>query len=171
MGYIADLVMLLCQSCKSLKRESAPCTSCGAVEHITLQSYYMGRDTTHAAELTPELRANAQRLLRAVNGLLEAILPILQTPVKVNSGWRPAAVNAAAGGAPSSKHLSCLAVDLNDPQGEIGALLAARQELLSDRDLAIETPAYTPGWCHIQLGAPPSGNRVFQPYAGPPRKA
>ena len=72
---------------------------------ITLADYFMNREKQYAAELTDELRVNAGIVVARANLLLS------RAGLKrgVNSGWRPAAVNAAIErAARNSKHVQCL---------------------------------------------------------------
>jgi hypothetical protein len=128
---------------------------------ITLQDYFMGRERTYGSELTPEYRANAARVLEAVNALLGEF----GESRKVTSGWRPAAVNAKTrNAAPKSKHMTCQAIDLADPEGDLDEWcmedLGAR---IAKHGLYLEHPAATKGWCHLQIVPPKSGRRVFYP--------
>jgi hypothetical protein len=84
----------------------------------------------------------------------------------VSSGWRPPAVNEATpGAAPRSKHLSCQAVDLYDPDGDLDDWLMTDdgQHVMQDLGLWLEHPAATKTWCHVQTVPPRSGRRVFYP--------
>jgi len=127
---------------------------------LKLADYYMGRDRLFRAELTPELRANARETVRRVNRLLKHA----GLTAAVSSGWRPAAVNATVpGAAPGSKHISCLAIDLEDPKGALDTWCMANLGALEDIGLWLEHPDATPGWCHLQTQPPRSGNRVFHP--------
>jgi hypothetical protein len=127
---------------------------------LKLADYYMGRDKTHRGELTRELRANARETLRRVNRLLR-LAGLMR---KVTSGWRPASVNAAVpGAAKNSKHLSCLAIDLEDRNGALDAWCLVHPDVLEDLGLWLEHPDATPGWCHLQTQPPRSGSRVFYP--------
>lgn len=127
---------------------------------LKLADYYMGRDKLHRAELTRELRANARETLRRVNRLLRRAGMIRE----VTSGWRPAAINATVpGAATGSRHLSCLAIDLEDRNGTLDAWCMANLAVLEELGLWLEHPAATPGWCHLQTQPPRSGNRVFNP--------
>jgi len=127
---------------------------------LKLADYYMGRDRQYRGELTRELRANARETVKRVNRLLRRAGLVR----KVSSGWRPAAVNAAVpGAAKGSKHLSCLAIDLEDRDGRLDAWCLAHLEVLEELQLWLEHPDATPGWCHLQTLPPRSGNRVFYP--------
>lgn len=127
---------------------------------LKLADYYMGRDKSHRDELTRELRANARDIVRRVNRLLKCA----GIPAAVSSGWRPAAINAAVpGAAKASRHITCLAIDLEDRDGELDAWCMANLEVLEECGLWLEHPDATPGWCHLQTRPPGSGNRVFSP--------
>lgn len=135
---------------------------------ITITDYWMGRDTDFADELTPRVRANAGLTVERVNGLLEAYAEATgETGArKVNSGWRPLAINnRVRGAAGRSKHLTGEACDLDDFDGALdawcttGAGLAA----LEAHGLWLEHPDSTVGWCHVQTVPPGSGRRVFKP--------
>lgn len=127
---------------------------------LRLSDYYMGRDQLHRAELTRELRSNARETLRRVNRLLRRSGIV----TRVSSGWRPAAINAQVpGAAAGSKHITCLAIDLDDRDGALDAWCMANLAVLEELGLWLEHPAATPGWCHLQTCPPRSGNRVFEP--------
>ena len=127
---------------------------------LKLADYYMGRDKPHRAELTRELRANARDTVRRVNRLLKRA----GLNAAVSSGWRPAAINATIpGAAMGSKHISCLAIDLEDGSGALDAWCMAHLDVLEEIGLWLEHPDATPGWCHLQTQPPRSGNRVFSP--------
>ena len=120
----------------------------------------MGRDRSHAHELTDELRANAALTIERANALLRhAALAGM-----VSSGWRPHAINAALPNAsPRSKHLSCQAIDLDDASGALDAWCMGNLAVLEAIGLWLEHPDATPGWCHLQVVPPRSGRRVFMP--------
>jgi hypothetical protein len=138
---------------------------------ITGAMYFMGRDRLHAAELTPQLRANAQALLDRVNALLGRMASSRITPEDsprtgspVTSGWRPAQVNASIhNAAPRSHHMRCNAIDLYDPEGVLDDWCMDNLDALMDLGLYLEHPSATKGWCHLQAVAPRSGKRVFYP--------
>lgn len=127
---------------------------------LKLGDYYMGRDKTHRAELNRELRANARETLRRINRLLKRA----SMTGRVSSGWRPAAINARIpGAAKGSRHLHCLAIDLEDRNGALDAWCMANLAVLEELGLWLEHPDATPGWCHLQTCPPRSGNRIFNP--------
>ncbi len=127
---------------------------------LKLADYYMGRDREYHAELTPELRANARETVRRVNRLLKRA----GFTRRITSGWRPATVNATVpGAAKGSKHISCIAIDLEDKDGALDAWCMAHLDALEEIGLWLEHPDATRDWCHLQTLPPRSGNRVFEP--------
>ena len=127
---------------------------------ITLSEYLMGRDQEYQKDMTPEIEANALELIDRVNLLLESF----GEDRKVNSGWRPPQVNARMpNAARSSKHMLGLAVDLDDPEGDLDQWCLENENELERLRLWQEHPASTKGWCHLQSVPPKSGRRVFYP--------
>lgn len=144
---------------------------------ITIEDYFMGRDRTHAAELTDEIRANAALTVARVNLLLadaaeELIEPgtdeVTGTPVA--SGWRPAGINARTqNAAAGSKHLTAQACDLQDTADRRLARWCLRNlEELERIGLWMEDPQWTPDWVHLSTVPPRSGKRVYRPSAAEP---
>lgn len=127
----------------------------GLINLITLEQYLMGRDVEYpptAAQL-----ANANNTLTAVNALLTEIGV---TDARVRSGYRPGHYNIVAGGAPSSKHLTCEACDVaDDNDGSLNKKITYK--LLAKHGLYREHPTQTPTWVHLQTVAPKSGRRTF----------
>jgi hypothetical protein len=120
----------------------------------------MGRDRSHAHELTDELRTNASRVVERINEFLRHAA----CAGVVTSGWRPHAINAVVPNAsPRSKHLSCEAIDLDDPNDALDAWCLDNLAVLESIGLWLEHPDATPGWCHLQIVPPRSGRRVFMP--------
>lgn len=137
---------------------------------ITAADYLMGRDAIYPGECTAEVRANVERTVEAVNELLVQLahsgvaLELNRMGSIINSGWRPAGINAQTkGAAPKSKHMLGLACDLYDPEGAIDDWCMEHPEVLSDLGLYMEHPSATKGWCHVQVVPPGSGKRVFYP--------
>lgn len=137
---------------------------------ITIEDYWMGRDKAYPAECTDEIRKNAERTVSLVNLLLfhavndELVLIASNKRSLVNSGWRPAAVNAATkGAAKKSNHMLGLACDVSDPTGSLDKWCMANLHELEEIGLWMEHPSATPGWCHLQTVPPGSGRRVFTP--------
>lgn len=139
---------------------------------IELSDYFMGRDVTHALLLSTDLRRNAARTVEVTNALLVlakgagvTLEASPRTGSIVTSGWRPPDINAATpGAAVRSLHMTCEAVDLYDPAGDLDDwLLASADTVLRDLALWLEHPAATKGWAHVQLRPPHSRRRVFYP--------
>lgn len=133
---------------------------------ITLDDYYMTRDRQYAQELSVELRANTVALLDRVNALLSlyyAEHPDADRP-HVTSGWRPRVVNARTqNAAVNSRHMTCQAIDLSDPDGMLDEWCMDCPQYLEQFGLWQEHPSATKGWCHLQSIAPRSGKRTFYP--------
>lgn len=135
---------------------------------ILITDYWMGRDSKYRGELTGQIRANADDLMRRVNALFDpAEISLENSPVTgspITSGWRPPAVNAGVpGAAPRSKHMTGQAIDLYDPEGDLDDWCLAHQDRLAAAGLWQEHPLATKGWLHLQSVPPRSGNRVFYP--------
>lgn len=129
---------------------------------ITRDDYFMGRDLTHPTDMTPDIERNAWR----TRTLADALLARFGETRRVNSGWRPPSINANTPGASStSLHMKGMAIDLEDADGRLDAWCASDFGLaqLKDIGLWLEHPDYTPKWCHLQIIAPGSGNRIFRP--------
>ncbi len=127
---------------------------------ISLPEFWMGRDKTHAKDLTQEVRDNATLTVAKVNNLLA----IAKIDAKVTSGWRPPAINAGVkGAAKKSRHMTGQAVDLADPKGDLDRWCLDNLAELERIGLWLEHPDATPTWCHLQTVPPGSGRRVFRP--------
>jgi len=123
---------------------------------ITLADYYMGRD----AGMPDALRANAAATVAAVNLLLAQF----GEDRAVVSGYRTPMINASTqGAAPNSKHMTCQACDLDDPDGDLDDWALSHPEVLERIGLWQEHPASTKSWAHFQTVPPKSGRRVFYP--------
>jgi hypothetical protein len=153
---------------------------------ITIEQYLMGRDVKYAHELTAQIRANAEELVGKVNLLLafaeaDGVEPGFDqvTHTAVASGWRPLAINQAlertANAAPTSRHITAEAVDLQDtPERSLATWCLANLDALQRAGLWMERPQWTGGadpWVHLQMRPPRSGKRVFIPSASPARVA
>ena len=133
---------------------------------ITLQDYWMGRDRTFSSSLTADIVRNAEETVKRANLLLaEFRFDTHDAEIrKVNSGWRPPEVNERTPGAAlRSKHMTGQAIDIADPEGELDEWCLAHLQTLERMGLWLEHPSATKGWCHVQIVAPRSGNRVFYP--------
>lgn len=130
---------------------------------ITLKAMMMGRDKTHAKELTPEIVKNAESTATRINALLTDLG--WTDPAEVSSGWRPPSINGAvSGAAKKSLHMLGLACDLKDPKGKLAKALAARPDLLEKHKAWLEDPKSTKGWAHVDFGERPARKvRIFKP--------
>ena len=135
---------------------------------LLITDYWMGRDSKYRGELTGQIRANVDDLMRKVNTLFDlAGIKLEDSPKSgspITSGWRPPEVNASTPNAAArSKHMTGQAVDLYDPEGDLDDWCMAHQDRLAAVGLWLEHPSATKGWCHLQSIPPRSGNRVFYP--------
>jgi hypothetical protein len=122
-----------------------------------------GLDTKYPIEYTQAVSDNIDRFLIPMNGIRNAF----GVPMIVNSGWRSSEVNSECGGAPSSKHLQGLAVDIKDVDGKVWAWVLENLSLMQTLDIYFEDKRWTPTWCHFQLGPPASGHRIYIPNSKP----
>jgi hypothetical protein len=140
---------------------------------ITLAHYFRDFERTHGLLLSVDLRANAARTVDLANRLMVmakgagvTLVQIPGTDSIVPSGWRPADYNATLPNAkPRSLHITCEAIDVNDPDGDLDEWLITPdgQRVLTDLVLWHEHPAATKGWAHLQTKPPRSGRRTFYP--------
>lgn len=141
--------------------------------NLTIDQFFMGRREKYPLAYTPALLPAAMRTVAVVNDLItEGIAQGVHFQVNpstaslLSSGWRPAEVNSKTpGAAVHSKHMTCEAADIYDPDGEVDdfCLSDAGQSVLKRLGLWMEHPSATKGWCHVQIVPPRSGNRVFYP--------
>jgi hypothetical protein len=139
---------------------------------ITVDEYFMGRDESHAAELTDELRANAAETVRRYNEIAAIYERSTgnKAPRGVTSGWRPKSINdATPGAAKRSNHLICKAIDVDD-NGPFDRWCFWNPARLAEVGLWQEHPGWTDGWCHLQIVPPPGGAkyRTFIPSTNEP---
>ena len=133
---------------------------------ITRDDFFMGRDKAYKSELTPEIEANSKITIERANLLLARFRQATGDTYarKVNSGWRPAAVNAATpGAARKSKHMMGQAIDIDDDNGALDDWLMEPEGEQALREIGLwhEHPRDTIGWAHVQIVAPGSGNFHF----------
>jgi len=135
--------------------------SANKVMPISIEAYFQDpkngddRRLKYPNDYTSEILENAKALLEKVNNLL---IDLGVVTVVVSSGWRPATVNAAVGGAKKSLHMLGKAIDLRDSTGELDKLIESRPDLLKKYGLWLEDPSATKGWCHLDVG-----NRTDRP--------
>lgn len=131
---------------------------------ITLQEFYSGRDKTHAAELTDEIKGNAFITVTRVNLIMNAV----GMNRRVTSGWRPQTINAITpGAAKKSNHIIGAACDLEDRDGKLYDCLYSGHDHDKDTgplaDIGLWVEIKRPSWVHLQIFAPKSGKRFFKP--------
>lgn len=124
---------------------------------ITREEYLKGRDKDFPLSLVQ--LENMRELLCRMNTLRR----YYGQPMIVSSGYRPAAINAAKGGAKQSRHITCQAIDILDKGGSFAEWCIKNIDKLELCGLWLEHPAHTPGWVHLQSTPPKSGNRIFNP--------
>lgn len=126
---------------------------------ISYEGFWRGRDVAYKAELTHEIRANADESIRKVDLLL---VRAGFEDRDATSGWRPSAVNSAvAGAARKSKHMKGQAIDVEDADRALSQWCMANLDVLEELGLWMEHPRDTKSWCHLQTVPPGSGKRVF----------
>jgi hypothetical protein len=137
--------------------------------NITLDDYTKDPQTgadrrlQYPLDWTPEVQANAIKLLKVINSFLTE-LGIEEATV--SSGFRPLAINnKTLHAAKSSYHMSGLAVDLKDNNiQDLGKLIASRPDLLKKYNLWLEDLNHTHYWTHLDLGTRTDRpSRVFLP--------
>lgn len=131
---------------------------------ITKKDLLMGRDKTYADEYTKEISDNLDKLLIVLNKIQEKA----GRNFHVNSGWRPAAINAAiSGAAVHSNHTKGLAADISDPTGSIMYWVLDNLEFMKELGVFMEDFRWTPTWVHFQIVPVHSGHRIFIPNMKP----
>ena len=115
----------------------------------------MGRHIEYP--LSDKLTQNLDTLILRLN----RFRAVFSKPMVVSSGYRPERFNIAAGGALNSPHLSLEACDFHDPLGDLDRFCLKNVLLLEECNLYLESPKFTPGWCHLQTR--PTKYRIFIP--------
>jgi len=131
---------------------------------IRKEMYWNGNDKKYPNDLTSDVDDNATKLLEAVNTFLTNYRPI----IIISSGWRPKSYNTKIGGAPSSNHITGLAIDIKDTNNSVFKYVLKNLDLAQQLGLYFEHKNFTPSWVHIQLVRPKSGKRIFIPNNNPP---
>lgn len=117
-------------------------------------------------DLKEQYLKNAAQITSKASELISAFGSI----VTITSGWRPLSYNLKVGGAKNSKHITCQAVDLWDPDKKLGEWCVANIERLKEVGIYMESLAKTHAsddpkkrWVHWQCVAPKSGSIIFNP--------
>jgi hypothetical protein len=122
-------------------------TSLTELDILTSSGKFPGRKDQATALIRMEARITAAKL----NLLLEELGYVHE--LKISSGFRPPAANAAAGGAKRSLHMEGKAVDFLGQ--ELGHYIRAHPqgaELLRKYGLFMEALEYSASWTHIDRG-------------------
>ena len=129
-------------------------------------SYFKRAELTHNRDKEFPLSSEQEANLEALTVVLNAIRTAYGKPMTISSCYRPAAINAAVGGAKKSNHMMCLAADIADKDGAFTSWIMSNLDKVKGFGVgAIEDPKFTKGWCHIQLPAVKSGKFVFVPFS------
>jgi len=124
---------------------------------ITRENILKGRDKDFP--LSAEMEGNLLSLIAALK-IMEAES---NKEFVVTSGYRPPVINQRVGGARKSRHQTCQAADIADPDGSLADFVFKNLAALERANLWIEAPSATPGWVHFQTVPPKSGKRIFTP--------
>lgn len=131
-----------------------------AAEYFRLKDQYPG-------DYTEEIERNGHITLDRVNSLLAIFRDAVGEELadyRISSGWRPPLYNASiANAAKRSHHMTGKAIDIRDLEGVLDDWCMDNLPILEELGLWMEAPAFTKGWCHLQIVPPRSGKRVFNP--------
>jgi len=127
----------------------------------------MIREILKGQECPLEYSENLAKLIVKINKVRDAF----GRPMIVTSGFRSMEEHeriykkeiAAGKYVPrSSKHLSCEAVDIYDPDRILQKWCIENENLLAEIGLWMEDFIHTPRWVHFQIVPPASGKRFFK---------
>lgn len=120
-------------------------------------------------ECPPELEENLLELLIRINKVRDAY----GVPLTVDSGFRSKEDQIRIYNAKGitdesemhmhSKHFTCQAVDIYDPNKELKEWVIKNISLIESIGLWMEDFSSTPNWIHFQIINPTSGKRFFIP--------
>jgi len=131
---------------------------------ISKDEMLMGRDKQFPDAYTQQISDNLDKFLAIFNQVRAAY----GQPMRVNSGWRPAAINeATSNAAKGSNHLWGLAVDIADPDGSLWKWTLFNLDLMQKLGIYMEDKRWTPTWVHYQIVPPGSKKRIYIPSAAP----
>jgi hypothetical protein len=126
--------------------------------------YFKREELTHGRDKQFPLSDEQEANLKALTVVLNKVREAYGKPMQISSGYRPAAINAAIGGAKKSNHMMCLAADIADKDGNFNEWVMDNLDKLKECGVeAIEDPKFTVGWTHLQIVPVKSGNFVFKP--------
>jgi len=155
---MANLVME-CPRCWGKVKDCAKCHGSGKVPDRQLSPHFLlsemlASNTAKfkglANDPTPEVEANLEKLCR--NALEDIRAKV--GPLKVNSGYRSEAVNAATGGSKTSAHCYGLAADLHPPNG-----CKALMDAIIHAGVKLDQLIFEHTWVHVGLLQPATGKQ------------
>ena len=127
---------------------------------VTIKEILMGR--AKIEDLSSLVASNLYQL----SGALNMVRSVYGKPMIVSSGYRPPSINAGAGGAAKSAHLTCEACDFKDLDRSLAKWCLDNLSILQDAGLYMEDPRWTPNWVHLQTRQ--TKKRVFIPNSSKP---
>lgn len=129
----------------------------------------LGKEILQGKDCPKELEENLLNLLIKINKVRDA----WGKPMTVTSGWRSKedqiriytakGITDQAQMHMRSKHFSCQAVDIADPNRELQEWIKTNIKLIEEIGLWMEDFSATPNWVHFQTVPPASGKRFFLP--------
>lgn len=120
-------------------------------EHFTLEELTFSEIALRKGLVNTAPPNQAANLIRLCKSLLEPARDILGAPLRINSGYRAPAVNAAVGGAGDSAHMDGRAADILPIDLPLrNAFDALRTSDLPYDQIIFECAA----WIHIAIAAP-----------------
>jgi len=130
---------------------------------ITMLECLKGRDKLYPKEYNKTIEMNLFKTIQTVDEFLKDY----NGSIVVTSGWRDQASNKAAGGAPSSKHCTGEAIDIQDKDGSLRKYVLANLDKAQELGLFFEDFRATPIWVHMQISPVRSGHRIYIPNSLP----
>jgi uncharacterized protein YcbK (DUF882 family) len=146
--------------------------------HFTLDELAATSNKALAAANREEALAYVESLRALCTTLLEPVRAMFG-PVKINSGFRGATLNAAVGGSKTSQHTRGEAADFYCPSAKLARVMEwiAKESGLPFGQVILERPRPGSEWIHLSLGAPwrpaatcgqalTNDGKVYAPYRG-----
>lgn len=116
-----------------------------------------GRHPERMRWVSPAIEQNAAETAKRVS----ALLLLFGESRKLTSGFRDPETNRKTkGAAPTSRHLTGQAADIEDTDGGLKKWAAAHQDALEHCNLWCEPLHMTGTWLHVQTVPGPGGERV-----------
>lgn len=129
--------------------------------HFTLQELVESQTATRKGidNMPPPIELDN---LHRVAALLEQVRALVGGPVRVSSGYRSPALNAAVGGAKNSAHVQGLAADITAP----GMTPKALAWMVSQSEIMFDQLIYEGTWVHIGLSTGKPRREVLTAHFG-----